>query len=61
MGVFTEGKPYGIEDDLIFSFPVKCANFEWQIVQGLSINDFAKQKIEITQKELKEEKAESLA
>jgi len=42
MGVFTEGKPYGIEDELIFSFPVKCTNFEWQIVPDLAINEFAK-------------------
>jgi len=56
MGVYTEGSPYGITDDLIFSFPVKCNNFEWEIVKGLNINDFSKEKINKTMQELIEER-----
>lgn len=49
---------YGIEKGLIFSFPVRSdGNGKYSIVQGIKLSDFAKQKIEITTKELLEEKA----
>lgn len=56
MAVITQGKPYGIPEDLIFSFPVTCKDFEWKIVEGLKINEFSQAKIEATLKELQEEK-----
>jgi malate dehydrogenase len=56
MGVLTDGS-YGISDELIFSYPVTCKDGKYHIVQGLEIDDFAKGKIEITRKELAEEKA----
>lgn len=48
---------YGIEKGLIYSFPV-TSNGEgsYEIVQGLSISDFAQGKISATEAELKEEK-----
>ncbi len=43
--------------DLCFSLAIKCkGNFEYEIIQGLHMNDFAKKRIEITMKELIEEK-----
>ncbi len=48
---------YGIEKGLIFSFPIRSNGRNWQIVQGLSLNDFSNAKIQATQDELKEEKA----
>ena len=49
---------YGIDEGLMFSFPVTSdGNGNWSIVQGLSWSDFAKEKIAITQDELREEKA----
>lgn len=59
MAVPSDGS-YGVPKGLVFSFPVTIANGEWKIVQGLEWDDFAKQKIAITQKELEEERDEAL-
>lgn len=49
---------YGIEKGLIFSFPaVSDGAGGYSIVQGLTWSDFARQKVAITENELKEEKA----
>ena len=57
MGVIPPVGTYGIDTDLCFSLPVRCkGNFEYEIVTGLELNDFAKEKLAITTKELKEEK-----
>lgn len=42
--------------DVIFSFPVKCEGGRWEIVQGLSIDEYAAGKIKVTGEELVEEK-----
>ncbi len=48
---------YGIDEGLLFSFPLRLeGNGKWSIVQGLSHNDFAKQKIQATLQELREER-----
>src|SRR5213079_2087045 len=36
---------YGVEQGLISSFPVRVRGGKWEIVQGLSINDFSRAKI----------------
>jgi malate dehydrogenase len=49
---------YGIDKGLMFSFPiVSDGQGGWHIVQGLPWSDFAKEKVAITQNELREEKA----
>lgn len=60
MGVLSNGNPYGIPDDLIYSFPCVCKDGQWQIVGGLAIDDFSKNKMALTAKELQEEKAAAL-
>jgi malate dehydrogenase len=55
MGVYSDGS-YGIDKGLIYSFPVTCKNGDWQIVQGLSINEFSRAKMQATEKELQEER-----
>ena len=55
MGVYSDGS-YGITEGLIYSFPCTCADGDWSIVQGLSINDFSRAKINDTQTELIEER-----
>lgn len=56
-GVCSDNNPYGIEEGLIFSFPCRTkANGEWEIVEGLSLNEFLKAKISATEKELIEER-----
>ena len=54
MGVYSDGS-YGIEKGLIYSFPVICKNGEHQIIKDLPISDFSKEKMLITERELKEE------
>lgn len=56
MGVVSDGS-YGIEKGLIYSFPVTCKNGDWEIIQGLEINDFSRERMSLTEKELSEEKA----
>lgn len=61
MAVPSDGS-YGIPEGLIFSFPVTICpkTHDWKIVQGLTLDDFAKQKIDITTKELMAERDEAL-
>jgi malate dehydrogenase len=55
MGVVSDGS-YGIEKGLVYSFPVTVINGKMDIVKGLAINDFSKQKMRATEIELKEER-----
>ena len=55
MAVPSDGS-YGIEKGLMYSFPVTCANGDYQIVQGLEIDDFSRARMQATEKELKEER-----
>ena len=55
MGVYSDGS-YGIEEGLIYSFPCVCKDGDWEIVQGLDINEFSKEKMQATEKELQEER-----
>jgi len=48
---------YGVEKDLISSFPIRSDGKKLEIVQGLAINDFSRGKIDATVNELKEEKS----
>ena len=60
MAVLSDGS-YDIAEGLIFSYPVVCAGGDWQIVGGLSVNDFSRAKLDITETELKEERDEVAA
>ena len=55
MGVISDGS-YGIAKGLIYSFPVTVVDGKASIVKGLAINDFSKQKMKLTETELKEER-----
>jgi len=59
MGVMSDGS-YGAPKEVMFSFPCTCKDGKWTIVQGLPISDFAREKLDITGKELVEEKEEAL-
>src|SRR5216110_2102079 len=56
VGVCSDGS-YDVEKDLISSFPVCVRAGKWEIVQGLPINDFSREKIDASVAELKEEKS----
>jgi malate dehydrogenase len=54
MGIASDGQ-YGIPKDIMFGFPVTTANGEYQVVEGLAIDDFSRERINLTLKELQEE------
>ncbi|RWV82616.1 hypothetical protein GW17_00055868 [Ensete ventricosum] len=56
MGVYSDGS-YNVPAGLIYSFPVTCRAGEWTIVQGLSVDEFSRKKMDATAEELTEEKA----
>ncbi len=55
MAVPSDGS-YGIPGGLMYSFPVTCEGGDYAIVQGLSIDDFSRAKMDATKKELEEER-----
>ncbi len=57
MGVYSSGNSYGIDQDIIYSFPIVCENGEWKEVGGLSVSDFSKERMKLTEQELLDEKA----
>ena len=59
MGVISKGE-YGAPVDVNFSFPVTCKNGEWKIVEKLQLSEFSKERINVTGKELLEEKSMAL-
>jgi malate dehydrogenase len=60
MAVLSDGS-YGVPEDLIFSFPVTIdSSGKYKIVQGVPMSDFAKGKMDVTTKELLEERESAL-
>jgi malate dehydrogenase len=57
VGVCSDGS-YGIEKGLIYSYPIRTSDGKtFEIVQGVQLSEFSKQKIVETENELKEEKS----
>jgi malate dehydrogenase len=54
MGVVSKGD-YGIPKEVMFGYPVTCAGGEYKIVEGLPIDAFSQERINLTLKELQEE------
>jgi malate dehydrogenase len=55
MAVPSDGS-YGIKEGVIYSYPVTCANGEYQIVTGLSIDAASRARMDATEAELLEER-----
>jgi len=55
MAVASDGS-YGVPEGLISSFPVTTSNGDWEIVQGLEIDEFSRGKIDASVAELAEER-----
>jgi len=55
MAVHSRGA-YGVAEGLVYSFPVQCANGRYEIVKGLDLDEFSRQRMAATQKELEEER-----
>ncbi len=55
MGIPSDGS-YGIPQDVMYGYPVVCTAGEYQIVQGLEIDTFSRERMDFTLKELLEER-----
>ena len=55
MGLPSDGD-YGVPEDTMFGVPVICAGGNYERVKGLPMDDFAKSRLDITLKELTEER-----
>jgi malate dehydrogenase len=47
---------YGVPEGIISSFAVRCADGRWEIVEGLDVPAFSRERIDVTVNELKEER-----
>lgn len=52
MGVYSAGNPYGVDEDIMYSFPITTENGAWKIIEGLKVNDFSREMMSKTEKEL---------
>jgi malate dehydrogenase len=59
MAVYSNGE-YNTSQDIVYSFPCYCKNGQWEIVKNLKLSDFAIKKLQITNKELLDEKMMAL-
>ena len=55
MAVPSDGS-YGIDEGLVYSYPVSCADGDYRIIQGLSIDEFSRSRMDLTEQELREER-----
>ena len=56
MGIPSDGS-YGIPRDVVYGFPVTCANGEYAMIRDLPIDEFSRERMNLTLKELEEERA----
>jgi len=56
MGIVSDGS-YGIAKGLMYGVPVVCENGDYKIVEGLAIDEFSRERMNLTQAELEEERA----
>ena len=56
MAVRADGS-YGIEPGVVYSFPCRCTDGDFEIVQGLEIDDFSRARMDASDAELREERA----
>ncbi len=55
MGIPSDGS-YGIPEGIIYGFPVTCAKGKYEMVKGLEIDAFSRERMDLTLKELEEER-----
>ena len=55
MSVPSDGS-YGVEEGLVSGFPCTCTGGEWNLVEGLEIDDFSRPRIDASVSELQEER-----
>jgi malate dehydrogenase len=55
MAVASDGS-YGVPEGIVYSYPVTTKDGNWEIVQGLDVNDFSREKMDATAAELVDER-----
>jgi malate dehydrogenase len=55
MAVPADGS-YGISEGVVYSYPVTCSGGDYKVVQGLTVDEFSRKRMEATDKELREER-----
>jgi malate dehydrogenase len=55
MGIASDGS-YGIPEGTIYGFPVTCAGGKFEMIKGLEIDTFSRERMDATLKELMEER-----
>jgi len=56
MSVMSDGS-YGVAEGIVFSFPVTCKAGEYEIVQGLELDELSRNRLKATEQELLDERA----
>jgi malate dehydrogenase len=56
MAIPSDGS-YGIAEGVVYSYPVRCKDGAYEIVQRLDINDFSRARMQASEAELREERA----
>jgi malate dehydrogenase len=56
MAIPSDGS-YGIAEGVMYSYPCVCKNSHYEIVQGLNVDAFSREKMQATEQELREERA----
>jgi malate dehydrogenase len=56
MGVPSDGS-YGIEAGIMYGYPCTCRDGAYQVVQGLEVDDFSRERMAATETELREERS----
>jgi malate dehydrogenase len=55
MGIPSDGS-YGIDEGVIVGLPVTCSGGSYEVVPGLDLNEFSQSRLDVTVKELKDER-----
>jgi malate dehydrogenase len=55
MGVISDGNPYGVADDLVFSFPLTCSGGQWKHAAGIAVSESGQERLKVNESKLKEE------
>lgn len=56
-GVHSKGNPYGIDENLVFSFPLLSSGaYLWSFVEGLTLTPYLQQQLKVTEQELIKER-----
>ncbi|MDX1395423.1 MAG: malate dehydrogenase [Gemmatimonadota bacterium] len=56
MAIPSDGS-YGVEEGVIYSMPVTTSAGDYSVVEGLEIGDFSRERMDVTETELREERA----